>query len=295
MTEKDLRQRFVKNFDLPFSVLDSPWFEYFLDLYEEDYKSKTTWEKLQGELGNPGEYLYDYGKARDLVISEIESCPEYKALVSDSEFFEKYKIPGEVTKELYTEGQVGNLFLGIDLKEANYQALKYYDPGIVRPYEKVRDSSLFLSSKYTRQVIFGKLSSRRIVTLERFLMYQISCIISELLPPGTELFSRKTDEIIYTLPEKSGVRWDDIKTQVKRKLGVEVKVEIFRLGQLKLDTVTGYTKDYIIPFKKPSLHCVPKDYFAQMYKYWKGLKVDPYYDLVFTRDDRLAHFDTPLL
>ena len=46
----DLRGRFVKDYNLPIQVLVSPYFEYFLDLYQEDYGSKSKWDKLQKEI-----------------------------------------------------------------------------------------------------------------------------------------------------------------------------------------------------------------------------------------------------
>lgn len=314
----ELRSRFVKDYNLPIQIIVSPYFEYFLELYQEDYGSKTKWEKLQKEIetefdGSPGKYLDHFYITRNKIIEDIETSENYKKFCEDPDFYNKFSIPGEVKNDLYTGEQDNSVFLSIDLRKANYQAVKYYNPELVqgtKTYQEfiaLYDRSESLSeSKYTRQVIFGKLNAKRQVTIEKYLIYSIYTRISSLIPEDFVLFSRQTDELIYKLPKDiSGFILsdlaDNINSLIKRELGLEIKVEVFSLKMLQRfakngTSVVGFIKDYIYPINKNStLHKVSKVYFPQMYKMWKGKEIDLTYDLVLSYEGQLAHFDYPLL
>ena len=108
----DLRDRFVKDYNLPIQVLVSPYFEYFVELYEEDYQSKSKWERLQYEIktrfeGKPGKYLDHFYITRNQIIEDIERSQDYKDFCEDPKFFERFKIPGSLnvisTQELRQE------------------------------------------------------------------------------------------------------------------------------------------------------------------------------------------------
>ena len=311
----DLRDRFVKDYNLPIQVLVSPYFEYFVELYEEDYQSKSKWERLQYEIktrfeGKPGKYLDHFYITRNQIIEDIEGSQNYKDFCNDPGFFERFKIPGELKCDLYTGAQTGKVFMSIDLKKANFQALKYYNPALIQGAETYEDfiglydnSPLLAESKYTRQVIFGKLNAKRQTTIEKWLMWKISERISEFLPDTFKPFSRQTDEIIYELPkdyQAIGEIETKIESVVREELGLEVKVEVFTTGMIQRFTkegisIVGITKDFSWPLqKRPSLKKVSGTHFAQMYKIWKGKTIDSTYDLVLLHDHQLAHFDYPL-
>ena len=311
----DLRYRFVKDFNLPIQVLTSPYFEYFIDLYQEDYGSRTKWEQLQKEIserfsGNPGKYLDHFYNTRNKIITDIESSQEYKDFCEDKEFFQRFSIPGEVKCDLYTGAQTGKRFMSIDLKKANFQALRYYNPNLVQNAKTYQefiglydDSSLLAESKDTRQVIFGKLNAKRQITIEKWMSYSISEYIKDIIPENFKLFSRQTDELIYELPENyicTGELEKKIEDKIKETLDLTVKAEVFKTGWIQRFTkegisITGVTKNYEYPVSKRStLHKVSGVHFAQIYKMWKGLEINPVYDLVILHDKQLAHFDYQL-
>lgn len=311
----DLRDRFVKDFNLPIQVLVSPYFEYFIDLYQEDYGSRTKWRKLQKEIserfsGNPGKYLDHFYNTRNKIITDIESSQEYENFCEDTEFFQRFSIPGEVKCDLYTGAQTGKRFMSIDLKKANFQALRYYNPNLIQNAKTYQEfiglydnSSLLAESKYTRQVIFGKLNAKRQITIEKWMMYSISEYLKDIVPGNFKLFSRQTDELIYELPEDyicTGELEKKIEDEIKETLDLTVKAEVFRTGWIQRFTkegvsVTGIIKNYEYPVsKKSTLHKVSGVHFAQIYKMWKGLEINPVYDLVLLHDKQLAHFDYQL-
>lgn len=310
----ELRGRFVKDYNLPIQVLASPYFEYFLDLYQEDYESKSKWDRLQREIeirfeGKPGKYLDHFYITRNKIIEDIETSVEYKSFCEDKEFFTKFSNPGEIKHDLYTGEQVNKIFMSIDLRKANFQAIRFYDPGLIQGAKTYKEfirlydeSELLAESKYTRQVIFGKLNAKRQIAIEKYLMYKISEEIKTIIPENFNLFSRQTDEIIYELPEdyiSEGIE-EQIISMVKEKLDLEVKIGVFTLSMLQRFTkegnsVIGLSKTYQYPEnKKPTLHKVPGVYFSQMYKMWKNKEIDPAYDLVLLHEGQLAHFDYPL-
>lgn len=310
----ELRGRFVKDYNLPIQVLASPYFEYFLDLYQGDYESKSKWDRLQREIetrfeGKPGKYLDHFYITRNKIIEDIETSTRYKNFCEDKEFFTKFSNPGEVKHDLYTGEQVDKIFMSIDLKKANFQAIRFYDPGLTQEAKTYEEfiglydkSELLAESKYTRQVIFGKLNAKRQITIEKYLMYRIYEELKTIVPESFKLFSRQTDEIIYELPEdylSEGIE-KQIISIVKEKLDLEVKVEVFTLSMLQRFTkegnsITGLSKTYLYPEnKKSTLHKVPGVYFSQMYKMWKNKEIDSAYDLVLLHEGQLAHFDYPL-
>lgn len=309
----ELRSRFVKDFNLPVQVLISPYFEYFLDLYQEDYESKSKWRKLQKEIsekfsGNTAKYLDDYYKTRNQIITDLESSKAYTDFCEDPDFFNKFSVPGEIKGDLYTETQVGKKFLSIDLVKANFQALRFYNPKLVKDtktYEEfigIYDNSpIFSESKYTRQVIFGKLNAKRQTTIEKWLVWKISEYLKNILPEEFKLFSRQTDEIIYELQGNYEYTEMGIKEKIKENLDLDVSVKIFCTDWIQRFTkegssITGFIKNYIYPVsKKSTLHKVQGTYFAQMYKMWKGMDINPVYDLVLLHEKQLAHFDYQLL
>lgn len=40
MSTQNLRKRFVKDFSLPINIFSDPYFEYFLDLYQDAFQSR---------------------------------------------------------------------------------------------------------------------------------------------------------------------------------------------------------------------------------------------------------------
>ena len=299
----ELRKRFIKDYSYPIQVLYDPWFTYFLDLYEPDYGCKTKWEELCEEIevkygGSNGKYLESYYEDRNKIILEIEGSESYQKFVGDQCFGDKYKNPGEKKTQLYTQANIGKEFTSIDLRKANFQALRFYDPDILKgaktygEFISLYSSSKFLQeSKYTRQVIFGKLNPKRQITIEKYLVWKIQELIDARLGISGQLFSRHTDELIYTGSLDSSA----IEKLVQEELGLEVKAEVFKLGMLQMFTsegisVVGYTKNYSWPENKnATLHSIPVTHFAQMYKYWKGLSVNEN-DLVFMHEGMVSIF-----
>lgn len=297
--ELQLRQRFVKDHGLPITVFESPYFDYFLDLY----RAKPKWDRLEKEIeerfeGNPGKWLDHYFKLRNTIIEDLERSEQYQAFNNDPTLLDRFKTSGQIDRDVYSGSNVGKRFLSLDLKKANFQALYYVIPEIfkgAKTYEEFiglyDESKIFQESKYTRQVIFGKLNPKRQITVEKWLISEIERTLNLDLP----LYSKRSDELIWE-GELGGDR--DLVKEVKDGLGLDVKVEQFELEMIQKFTVDGrsvlgFVKNY--PDKPSTLHGVKSIYYPQIYKAWKGMELNEKMDLVFMYEEQLAHFDYSLV
>ena len=312
----EIRERFVKNTNLPIQVLDSPYFEYFLDLYEPTFESKTSWVAFQKELtdsfdGKSGKFFEYFRKTQENIISGILESPKYKEFNDDKELNRVLsETPGDLKSEIYSGRNKGRMFLSVDLKKANFQALHWYNPEIVLGKDTWEDFTgtytdlqSIVSSKYLRQVIFGKTNPSRVSRVEKYLTWKITELITPLLPESFKLASRMTDESIWEISGEyntTGELEEMLKKTVKDSLGVEVKVEVYRVDMIQRFThsgksILGFIKDFAWPKdKKSELKGAPKMYYPQIYKAWKNLDLNPVYDLVIYHEGDLARFDYPL-
>lgn len=314
--EIEIKRKFIKDTNLPIQVLESPYFEYFLNLYEPTLGSKTLWASLQKEIsdsfdGKPGKWMEYTRSIQDKVIFNILETPEYKKFNEDKELNKILsETPGEMRGNIYSGGKQGKIFLSVDLKKANFQAFHWYNPKIVLGEDTWEEflshyttSPSFISSKNLRQVVFGKTNPSRLTRVEKYLTWKITELISPLLPENTTLISRMTDEAIWELPGSyipTGEIEEKTKILIKNSLGVDIKVEVFGIDMIQRfthtgESILGFIKDFAYPSDKmPELKGVPKMYYPQIYKAWKGLDLNPTYDLVIYHEGELSHFDYPL-
>lgn len=311
----NLRKRFVSDFNLPIQVLQDPFFDYYLDLYEEVHKTRTKWNELILMIINEYDGNYDlwleyYAKVRDEIINTIEKMPEYIKF-SQIDDMNQYKLSlkdNYPDVNIYNENFNNHILISIDLKKANFQALKYHNSKIILDTDNYKDfigkftnSYYIKDSKYTRQVIFGKLNPRRQVTIEKYLISKIidsnTDFIKKLKNIG-KIVSLKSDEIIFDVTNIESI-FDAKKyeSDIKNDLGIDVKIELFELSLMQFKT---HTDNNINIWKKSfydgseELKSVPITYYPQVYKTWKNMDIIDD-DLVFYHENQLAKFIHPIL
>lgn len=174
---KHLRTRFVSDTDIPIQVVQSPYFEDRLELLEEEYGTKTSYNNLLELInsrfdGNSNKFLEHYHQVRDTIITTILNSEAYKEF-SNGKFVQNLS-PICSNRNLYTNEQDGCMFISYDMKKANFQTLRYANPAIVYDADTYEDFigvftdlDYIKESKYTRQVIFGKLNPKRTMNLEK--------------------------------------------------------------------------------------------------------------------------------
>ena len=317
---KQLRGRFVSDYNLPCSLVISPYFEDRLELMERDYSAKTKYDNLLTLIkerfdNNPNKFLEEYHKVRDNIITTVLNSEAYKDFISNDKYLVDNFKPICPSKNLYTNEQDGGLFLSFDMKKANFQTLRYANPAIVfdcNTYEdfigKFTDLDYVKESKYTRQVIFGKLNPKRTMALEQSITNEFAseliasamrfcgiCIIERFTP-----FSLKTDEIIFKF-DGSEEEFEKLKFEPTFEYdGITYKVSKFKLHarQFKLATsssiLTVYEKEDYLNERRRILKAVPATYYPQVDKLLRGEKINAQSDLIFYYEHELCQFIHPL-
>ena len=311
---KKLRTRFVSDLNLPIQVVQNPYFEDRLALCEKDYGAATAYDELWDVIidrfgGNPTKFLEYYHQVRDDIITKVTNSEAYKEFISDNKFVKNFT-PICGNRNLYTNEQDGCMFISYDMKKANFQTLKYANPAIVYDtdtYEKFigkfTDLDYIKNSKYTRQVIFGKMNPKRTMNLEKWITNEFAKELSnDVAMKDYELFSLNADEIIFKF---KGTEEEFDKVDIEPTIchfggSVEFKGSKFKLHarQFKLATSTSiltvYEKEDYLNGHKRVLKGVPATYFPQVYKLLNGMEINAHSDLIFYYEHELCKFLNPL-
>lgn len=302
----DFRKRFVSDYNLPIQVLESPYFEQRLIQCEQLYGANTKYNNLLNYISesfnkNIGKFLNDFYEYRDIIIKDILKKESYQKFnVSD---LNQYKLTNQYPKKnLYTEDMKNKVILTIDLSKANFQALKFIDSDIVNNSQTYDDFIKYyckipylIESKYTRQVIFGKLNPSRQITIERFLLEKIN----KKIPTDFELFNFGNDELMYYAPKNYNKEFEDnLIKQIKDELNLDVKVSFINIEPIKFimgneQTLTIFKKIYLNEKDKFKLMTCPVTYMPQVLRLLNGEEIQEN-DLVFMYENNLAKLLIPI-
>jgi len=309
---KQLRRRFIKDYDLPFNLIHSPYFEERLELAEHDYFAKTKYHNLLTLIderfdGKVSKFLEEYENVKSNIIKTVQNSEAYKDFISNDKFLIRDIKLICPNRNLYTNEQDGCLFVSFDMKKANFQTLKYANPSIVydtKTYEefigKFTDLEYFKESKYTRQRIFGELNPKRTMALEQYITNEFAKEYKQRMGIyGFVPFSLKNDEIIFKF-EGNEEQFKDFHINPNIEYnGIIYKVSKFKLHarQFKLATsssiLTVYEKEDYLDAHRRILKAVPATYYPQVDKLLRGEKINDS-DLKFYYEHEICSFDYPL-
>lgn len=281
-----LADRFVRDYDMPFPItFKAECFGYYLALFNDTCDSLSKYTELCNEVkerfdGDAEAFLEDFYDTREKIIEAMhqnEAAKKFNEM--DMSVFELKDKPSVSNSGIYNCENVGKYFISIDLKKANFSALKYVDKNIVLnadTYEefvgKFTESDYFKNSKHARQVIFGQLNPKRHITVEKYLINEIRKRIDETAI-NAKLVSMVTDELIYEVSEITDETKKEIKKYLKgvqnsieKEMGIEVSMDIFKLtGYNFILESTGkiiktfFQKESFVK-KDKKLKCVPLPY-----------------------------------
>ena len=312
----DLRKRFVSDLNLPIQVLQSPYFEDRIAQLEDMFQAKTKYNNLLGVIkerfnDNPDLFLKEYYNVRENIIQTLLKNEAYIEFNQSNELLSKFAIKNRQfpKKNPYTEDMVGKIMLSIDLSKANFQALNYVNREILLNSDtyadfihKFTDLDYIVESKYTRQVVFGKLNPSRQITVEKYIMSLIYDKLSEDkdINDNMTLICLNSDELIYVVKDESvvsqGIK-DKIISLVKENIGVDIKAEFFNITPIKFKQGNNATltifKHHNLLDGKDKLMCAPMTYFPQIICLLNGEKILDTH-LVFYYEHNLAKFLKPL-
>ena len=306
---KQLRSKFVKDYQLPIQVVQSPYFEQHIKLLEDSHGANTKYlillETIRDRFdGNMQKFLEYRHSIEDQILSYILNSEAYKEFNSD-----KNGIVGETpvvgSPELYTKEQCNHFFVSYDMIKANFQALRFASPSIVRDcetyeefIEKFTDIDYFKHAKQLRQSIFGKLNGKRTSALEKLISNQFAKELAQRFDGKMKLYSIKTDEIILKF-NGTEEEFEKLKVENEEFSGFKFRVNKFKLlsQDFKHATsdrlLTAYIKEDYLNGHRRSLHCVPDTYYPQVYKLLNGMEINDS-DRVFYYEHELSQFLNPL-
>lgn len=310
--DNKLIQRFVKDFNLPIPIYSEPYFSYYLDLYENQFKIKEKMrsleeliKKIPGAEDNSEVFLDWLDKKKVEIIDSIKNSAAYHNFNGiDITNFKKACVAYS-TKEIYKQPFVNQSYISIDLVKANFQALKFVNPEIVLNCETYNDfishfydSSYMKESKSLRQFLFGNLNPKRQIVVERYMIELIiNYLIGHLYVDSEEIVSVVNDGAI--LKEKgfhTEKSFKELEKELKDNLGIEVSIEKFELKAIvspKDEKCYGFVKEISLPEKEIVFKAVTKEYFPQVFKYYFGLQIEDM-DLVFYHNNNMAKFLNPI-
>lgn len=308
---KKLRQRFSKDFNLPINIFDEKYFNYYSRLYDFfptemwEYVNKRIDEDFEGNVENWLNYCADF---RDRAIIETMATDEYKAF--NSMDMSQWEVNPEVPKigehSVYTEENDGRYFVSIDLKKANFQALK--KAGVLKDdtyedfVERFGGDEYIKNSKYLRQVIFGKMNPGRTIKVEKYIMGEIYRVVHLTIEGmGYEFFSLNSDELVFRGKKDTWKTLDKdlcekFEKAIRNMLGIDARVEHYRIDDLNIVNYNGNKVDAYVRTVNgggATLKKASTTFFPQIYKMWKGKPIWDE-DLVFFFEDQLAKFEHEL-
>lgn len=226
---KDIRS-FVKLFDL-----HVPSYEDF-DYYKNQYAKLSQWKnidelvKMYEQAESEIEDIFAYKIAKvDEVVNFLKGTRAYNELNDDN------LIPDLPVNKNF-EFEEGKKYVSIDLKMANWQVLKKYDPDFLNELgdtysdllNKFNIHPIFHQSKHFRQYIFGNVNPKRQVRAQRVM---IQDLINALSNHNLKVEFIKWDEVIYSYEDVNKIKFlEEIDSDLFRVKLFSVKlVEDFRI------------------------------------------------------------------
>ena len=226
---KDIRS-FVKLFDL-----HVPSYEDF-DYYKNQYAKLSHWKnidelvKMYEQAESEIEDIFAYKIAKvDEVVNFLKGTRAYNELNDDN------LIPDLPVNKNF-EFEMGKKYVSIDLKMANWQVLKKYDPDFINELgdtysdllNKFNIHPIFHQSKHFRQYIFGNVNPKRQVRAQRVM---IQDLINALSNHNLKVEFIKWDEVIYSYDNVNQIKFlEEIDSDLFRVKLFSVKlVEDFRI------------------------------------------------------------------
>ena len=293
MTHEELikmRKRFCTLYKIPNNMLADPYFMDRIKLYGKEKEYMAFQDKVM-ELGMPG-FEALYVSIKEAAIDAIKSTDGYQKLNEDD--MNKYAVPKMEfrTKDIYSDAFVGHDIISLDLKSANFNVLRCYDPGIFNGKENWEDflgrftnDEMFLNSKYMRQVILGSCNPRRQTTYERYMLFKIVKPFMEKL--SKYLVAFMNDELIFDITElddkKEKAELMETLLKLQNNAKIPMRMEQYKL--LKVHGVYGYIK--LLSNKTWEIKSCRDIHYPIIYRVMSGKKIQDS-DLYFWADGLLA-------
>jgi hypothetical protein len=272
---------FVKLFDL--NIPNIEHFDYYIKQLSKTQKFKDIQEFLEMYKDSEdliGEDAYGYRKNKsDQIIEFVKSTNAYNELCYD-----KNLIDYPTSQTIHYDEKIK--YISIDLRSANWIALKNYDPVHINElgdtYEEFLTKfdlpKVFIHSKYLRQFIFGNVNPKRLIKVQRNLIQEVVRNYQDRLI----LEGVRNDEAIFSFDDFSQL--PEIVSEIDPN---RYKVKIFtiqRVEDFRIDSVFDVDGNFLY---KEMLGVDGTQFFVKLKEYITSESLD-IRDLYFRSNGKLA-------
>ena len=244
-----LKEKFCKDCKIPIKIFKEPYFMNRLMLLDPYYDTMNKWFLFLDELSKYNteqDFYEEYNSIKDNAIDYIKSTDAYNEFnsIDMNQFAVTHKnLPN---KDIFKPSNDGKMFLSIDMKKANFSALRLYGDMFKGATTWEEFLSTFttnkhiINSKYIRQVILGNCNPKRHITYEKYLMDQLlSKLLTFVNIDDVVFFSN--DEIIIKLDNIKNIEYFKNKiVDITNNEKIPFRVEVFKL--IKIGKSSGYAK-----------------------------------------------------
>lgn len=239
-TEK-LKERFKRDCKLQLKLFKEPYFTERIELYDPYFQTKSLWALFTHELEkckSEEEYFMEYNRTKDDAINFIKSTEGYQRFCQED--FNKFAIKnkGFNAKDIYHQANIGREFISVDMKKANFNALKNYDSGIFNDaytWEEFvgmfTENNFIRNSKYIREVILGNCNCKGHITYEKYLMDMVLSYVLQYINKELIVFF-SNDEFIVDITDLTSERKniiEDVLSAIINDANVPLRLERYKL------------------------------------------------------------------
>lgn len=214
------------------------------------------------------------------IVKFLEQTRSYKELIDDN------LIPDHPTTKSFQYDENKN-YISIDMKMANWQVLKKYDPDFENELgvsyadllRKFDVPEIFIHSKQFRQYIFGNINPKRQGRAQRVFIQEI---IDKFKYLNLEIACIKNDEVIYSFQS-----FDDIKDIISTIDNDKFKIKLFTVERVLDFRINSYVDNTGNFLYKEMIGCNGNKFFIYLKNYIFNEPID-IRDLYFRIDGGLA-------
>lgn len=299
LSDLKMRQKFVDDYRLPIKIMDSPYFEYYLKLYWDDFQLEQKAENFQKAVDKlKGKVQSEWYRIKDSIESDVKSKPKFLELQNTT--FDNNNNLQLPNGNPYNQEDGKHICVSVDIRSANYNSLKYFDKSLVLDTQdynelisKYTDLEYFKESKIFRQLIFEPLLSKKQGQIQKKITLKSAQEIMELITP-MKVKTVSNDELIllFERDKETLQTVNDKMNKVMEKLTHQsiLKHEVFEVVHLKDKYFFKKNIDGTFLLRK-----VPGQVYAQCFKKVKNLPIEDY-DLLFIDGEsgNIAKYLTPI-
>lgn len=214
------------------------------------------------------------------IVKFLEQTRSYKELIDDN------LIPDHPTTKSFQYDE-NKKYISIDMKMANWQVLKKYDPDFENELgvsyadllRKFDVPEIFIHSKQFRQYIFGNINPKRQGRAQRVFIQQI---IDKFKYLNLEIACIKNDEVIYSFQS-----FDDIKDIISTIDNDRFRIKLFTVERVLDFRINSYMDNTGNFLYKEMIGCNGNKFFIYLKNYIFNEPID-IRDLYFRIDGGLA-------